>query len=101
MSGLWPFRTNLQTDAQSALVEVGAAQEVSAGCANEFAVVFFQARGAVGAEDGVVLERDGTDLRHRGPSSDGVEHCVLHCERVMQTRYSSAVERRGASNKVR
>lgn len=39
------------------LVEVGATEEVAAGAADQLAAGFGQAGGAVGAEDGVMFQR--------------------------------------------
>jgi hypothetical protein len=48
------------------LVEVGAAEEVTTGAADEFAAAVFQAGGAGGAVDLVVVGVDGAGIQRFG-----------------------------------
>jgi hypothetical protein len=90
-----------KNDCGSGSVEISATEEVAAGAADELAAAVFEARGAGGAEDGVVFGcGEGAllwgRLRVRFGSAE------LHSARVAQfVNFSTPVSALGASNGVR
>ncbi|RSL16844.1 hypothetical protein EDE15_2369 [Edaphobacter aggregans] len=89
-----------------ALVKVGAAEEVAAGFADEFAAAVLEAGGAGGAEDGVVLAGGYGALGDGGLGwcgfGDGFGGAGLHFDSVAQFAiFSTAVAGWNASNDVR
>jgi hypothetical protein len=84
-----------------ASVEVSATEEVTAGGADELAAAVLKARGAGGAEDGVVLGcGDGALLR--GGLRVGFGSAEFHSDRVAQfVNFSTSVGAWAASNGIR
>jgi hypothetical protein len=93
--------TAMSGEMSRVLVKVGAAEEVAAGSADQFAAAVFEARGAGGAVDGVVLAGVERALGSCG-FAGGLGGGGLHVDRVAQFAiFSTTVGDKGASNGVR